>query len=788
MTATSRIDLGRVWQPYDDEPLITREMLTGLEWCDSVARARLRTYLEAVVTRRAAPVHTAVAFNAVYFGYDVDAGGYVGGPLDFGEFPSIALGDQLEALPIGAMINIRTGGDLLPAEIVYKERAHAALGPYGETPGWLSGAPSGARGPSLPHPPGQAPVLCERLVFDSAAFGQEMAPTKERLRRLNRQGRTDEFGHLVVESRYPAEDADLGDADYYARYLVTRGRARLTSALAPAPLPVLLDPGTGDDRMEAAVRGLMATVRQALSSLDATRMWGEYAFTRTSMTKRLGQTGPLGRGDLVRLAESTARQAIPPAGRRTTVSTPKPAYTAIGPALRGHTEWQGRLHGTDYPLVVCHTNALLSDYALREHDETTGLLPSGVRLSLDDRRQGGGIWRAALVGDGEGPDLADDPVDEPSGRGWSESLPQRSASRNTDEPVPSEMLGAGPTDVETVEPRPGLWWPDDGDLGSPIPLTTNDGRAEWAQPLRLAHVLGEYLPLPGYIVDEFLPAGASIGPVQVMLRHARYGLAPEQSCHDAGITSDAQGLRLDRIAWPADVFPGMWLTCAWERGSRMVHARTTPLPHPVRIDGDRIGHRYDPGVLTRDGFARLPATVGSTPHPSPEQVLLTAVRRLGLLDRFGQAMLARTDVPAAVDAVMSGVRAEATRIEAALDELLATDRLTIAWGSRSKDGRSHHPPRSGEEIVQLVCYRPHRVDERVGPPTPHPDRNGSSGSDQPVREHDVAGFLRRIGHLGHDATDEQRELYREDHRRFRLSGPGELPPGFTYVRPHKRGH
>jgi hypothetical protein len=834
MTAALQFAAGRVWQPYDDYPLITRDMLSGLDSCDRVARARLLAYLEAVVAHRAMPVHTAVAFNAVYFGYDVEAGGYVGGPLDFGDFPSIALGDQVEALPVGAMINIRTGGDLLPAEIVYKEGAHIAIGPYGETPGWLSGAPSGARGPAL-LALDEVPTLCERLVFDSAAFGQGMAPTKERLQRLRRQGRTDELGHLVIESLYTMTDADLSDADYYARYLVTRGRPQLTSALAPTPLPLLLDPGSGDDQMLAAVRGLMGTVRQALSSLDVARVWGEYVFTRASMAKRLGDAGPLGRSDLARLAESMARHAIPPVGRRTGVSRPKPVYTALGTALRAHTEWQDGIRGTDYPLAVCHANSVLSDYVRREHDETTGLLPSGVRLSLDDRWQGGGIWRAEYVKDGGDPDLADDSVDELVGRGWAESFPQRPAHQapgpwpGESEPRPGSAAAEADTEPddttftppetaeavhadrgvsldghrgdptpsdapEVVAPAagaeklvPGPLWPDDSDLGSPITLAANDSQAEWAQPLRLSHVMEEYLPLPGHIADEFLPNGAPAGPVRLVLHHAGRELPSEGVCHDARVTVGEQGVRLDGIAWPLDFFPGIWLSFTWQRGSRVIHARTTLLPHPVTIDGDLIEHRYDPRVLTRDGSVGLPATVEPEEDLPPTQLLLSAVRRLGLLDQFGQAMLARTDVPAAVDAVMDGAHVEATCIEAALARLLTTEQLVIAWGSQGADSRSHYPPRLGEPIVQLVCYRPHRVDMKAASPTSHPDQGKSTPSDQPVHEHDVAGFLRRIGHLGHEATDEQRALYREDHCRFRLSGPAELPSGFTYVRPHKRG-
>lgn len=843
MTTAAEDVSRRVWRPYDDAPLITAGMVTGLDDCDLETRERLLTYLGAVVEHRAAPVHTTVAFNALYFGYDVVSGGYVGGPLDFGTFPSVASGDRLDALPVGAMINIRTGGDLLPAEIVYKEGAHPGPDAYGGVPGWLSGAPAGARGPGFLAPDDET-TLSERLVFDTAAFGRGMAPAVTRLQRLSRQGRIDAFGHLIVEAGYEFADADLGDTDYYARYLVTRAREQLTSALAPTPLPVLLAPESSDEELLMAVRGLMGTVRQALGLLEVARVWGEYSFTRGSMARRLRSAGPLGRDDLVRLAESTANQALPRAGRRAALSGSRPVYTALGPALRARPEWHEATGGVAYPLAVCHANSVLADYARSEQEETSGLLPSGVRLSLDDRWQGGGVWRAEFAGDRS--ETAGDTgfQDEPEGRGWAESIPQspvrgpaapeatrpespagsRPEPEEPDEGVaesvePSEeelappggpaygqrsdqppqasaddqgsggaddgLLGGMP-DEATGEPICHPMWPDDSDLGSPFLSSTQDSQAEWHQPLRLAHVLDEYLPIPPNVSGEFLPAGTPVRMVRIVLHHAGVTLPAAEACHDARVTATTAGARLDGIAWPLDFFPGIWLTFSWQRGSNVIHARTTLLPQPVTVDGELIEHRYDAMVLTRDGSVGSETRSGSPGSPSAQRLLLTAVRRLGLLDRFGQAMLARTDVPAAVRAVMDGVPVEAGRMEAALRELLDAQRLTIGHGSRCAGGHTHHPPRPGEPVVQLVCYRPHSVEVRAGRPDAEGGRAGVR-PDQLPDLHAVAGFLRRIGHLGHEATDEQRALYREDHRRFRLSGPHELPSGFTYVRPHTRG-
>ncbi|MFE3942908.1 hypothetical protein ACFXPV_13715 [Streptomyces sp. NPDC059118] len=772
-----------VWRPYEDEPLVTSAFLGGWASCDAGTRQRLTTYLGALVEDRDVPVHTAVAFNAVYFGYDVASGGYVGGPLDIGAFPSVALGDEIDALPVGAMINIRTGGDLLPAEIVYKEGAHEQVEPFGDVPGWLSGAPSGACGPGL-HIPNDAPVLRERLIFDSTAFGQEMAPTTERLLRLQRRGRTDPFGHLVVNARYTPSEVELGDSDYYIRFLITRGRAQLTSAFAPTPLPTLLAPGHREEELIGGVRGLMDAIRHALGALDEARVWGEYAFTRASMASRLASTGPLGRDDLDRFARSTVRWATRSGRRR---STPGPAYTAVGAALRSRPEWHDQVRGTRYPLAVCHANSVLADVVRREPDESTGLLEGGVRLSLDDRWQAGGIWRSVLesgVAAGE-PRLG--PVDEPLGRGWAESLPIATA-----EGVQGALRGpAGqwPTRADPGVPAArvgcGLSWPDDSDLGVLVGLHVTESEVCWAVPLRSSHVRGRRLPLSEAVADELLGRRSVARRMRFVLEVAGSALPHGEESHDVHLVMDGQPC-LEGIAWPDSFFPGIWITLGWERGSSVVRGRTALLEQPVIIDGQLVEHRYDPRVLARDGgwYPDDPSGAGRA-GLSCEAVLLRAVRRLGLLDQYGQAMLARLDVPEAASIVLDGIAVDVRGIQHALTEMIADRRLTVSWGSRSRSGRTHHPPRHGEPVEELVCYWPPMSPAQGG--TVPEDEEAPQPPFPGVREHTVGGFLRRIGHLGHQATDEQRARYREDHRRFLLTGPGELPPGFTYVRPHRRG-
>ncbi len=140
-------DRAQIPDPYGDRALLTSAMTRGYDAVPDGERDRLRRYLEAVVAARPAPVHTTVAFNAVYFGYDLDGDGYGGSPLRLDDFPVITFGESTPELPVGAMVCVATGSDPLYAEIVYREGAHPEVGTLGDIPPWVSGAPVGAEGP-----------------------------------------------------------------------------------------------------------------------------------------------------------------------------------------------------------------------------------------------------------------------------------------------------------------------------------------------------------------------------------------------------------------------------------------------------------------------------------------------------------------------------------------------------------------------------------------------------------------------------------------------------------------
>ncbi len=219
-------------------------MVLGLDEASSAERQRLLRYLAALVATRRAPVHVNVAFDVVYYEFDLTTRSYVGGALNkHGSFPEVYVEAGSDALPVGALVNIASGAHPLFAEVVYKEGAHPLLREnHSSIPHWVSGAPAGATHPGHIGD-GQTdselggPVLRERLVVDVDAFGLDLSLTAEQLQRMQMRGQgLDADGHVLLDARYASRaDSDLDEAALYARYLLTRGRDQLLSASAPLP-------------------------------------------------------------------------------------------------------------------------------------------------------------------------------------------------------------------------------------------------------------------------------------------------------------------------------------------------------------------------------------------------------------------------------------------------------------------------------------------------------------------------------------------------------------------------
>jgi len=736
-----------VWRPYEDEPLFVPQMLLGFDALERADAARLVHYLTALVARRGV-VHTIVAFNAVYFGYDLTFGGYVGGPIDFDRFEQVTFGETTAALPVGAMVNVAAGGDPLFAEVVYKEGAHPALRDDGDVPGWLSGAPAGASGPGAPPEPQAAPVLTERLVVDFDAFGPALIATQAKLDRLRRRGKwLDADGHLLLQGRYAsAEDAEDADTEFYARYLLTRGREQLLAG----PLPLLLTDDAREDQLGAGLRAALDTITAALASIGTLRIWRGYAFPRAALGDRLASPGSLGRGDLTALATAISRPA--PATRRRFAPTESVRYTAVGPLLRTMSGAAPQLAGLGYAAAVCHANTVIGDYARREADDC-GVLPSGAHLRLDDAWQGGGVWRASHPA---GQHAGIDPL-VPLGLGWLESC----------QPPAAEPTQPG-TEPELA--------PDDLDSGADL-LSVTDSHLSWTVTLRLVHTLTGVAALPDRVAGEFATAGLADAALRLRLTHDGYELDPQDADQAATVTWAGPRMRLTGIQWPLEFFPGMVLTFTWQRGAVVLRARSTLLEAPVTIDGTEYEHRYDPGTLTRDtapGCARRGA--GDRGPLTLRERVLRAVRRAGHLDPDGVAVLRRSllaDLVYGREAGTAGIAA----LEPVVDAMLADGTLAIAQASVGPSGLAWPATGPGERVPVLV-WQPRPV---VGIPR---QRGGSQPDlSRYVREYSVAPFLRRLP-KGAQASPEKHTQYGRLLARYGRAG--DLPPGYTLVDGHTR--
>ncbi|PPK67026.1 hypothetical protein V5P93_003365 [Actinokineospora auranticolor] len=728
----------RPWRPYADGPLLTPAMALGPEHVPPGQMQAMRRYLGALVAIRNTPVHVNVAFNACYFGYDLTTG-YAGAAMDPASFPTVALGQTIDALPVGALINVASGGDPIWAEVVYKEGAHPSLEDDGAVPSWLSGAPAGATGPAQTELHSQ-PVLHERLVLDLDVFG--LAPTAAQIARLTRRGRFDEFGHLLVGSRYATvELAELDDTGFYRHYLLSAGRDLLFNTAAPTPLPLLLTEDAGPEHHQAALEGLFATVTAALRELDTVRIWQSYAVSRAGLSARLRSGDALGADDIASLASATARSALPDQSRRLGAAR-QVTYTALGSRLRCVNGSAIPMHGAGYANTVLHANLIFADYL--RGDAEDGLLFDRVHLRLDDSWQGGGIWRAEAPGSAHA--LLDPTI--PRGFGWAETLAP---------PAP-------PAAVEPPTPEPE---PEDE-------LAVSDSQISWTVALRAEHIDTGVLALPRPAAHMLVGDRRDGTCMRLLLNHDGHQLDVTDATQMA--TADLHGSPavLSGVSWPMDFFPGILLTVTWPRNTATLRITSTLLDMPVTIDDELdIEHCYDPRIVTRDALDR---TSGAS--ATLAQRVLRAVRRLGLLEPDGVARLARDHL--AQQVYGSSTEQTERAIDVVVAQLRERGTLTQVTGSRTAGGIAF-PAVAGQPVVPLLCYTPTVV---AGPTRP---RRFTRLDARFVGTHAVTGFLRRIEHLGHSASPHARAAYREYRARHGLAGPAELPEGWTFVRPHERG-
>ncbi|MFI8837111.1 hypothetical protein ACIGPN_39995 [Streptomyces afghaniensis] len=758
-----------VWRPYDHEPVLTPAMTGGHRSTPPEEMDRLRCYLEAVVADRRCPVHTAVAFNAAYFGYELGGEGYGNGPFDLDAFPSLTLGDEVSALPVGALVRIETGSDPLYAEIVYKEGRHPGVEEGVSVPAWVSGAPAGAQGPGVQQEATNA-VRRELLVPDLTAFGPALQLSEAKLKRFRaRQKWLNKDGHVVVDARYvSAPAAGLDDTTAFVHNLLTDQRESLMSPLVPVSVAHLAG-GSGEERMRDALLGLIDAVDHALRTSAALRSWGHYALTRSHIGAGLCHDGPLGGADLHALAGSLERGAVPDTRRRHGLNSSRTVYTAIGPWLRGVDGAEPLLTGVAYAVSVCRANLAVTDFVRGDTDN--GLRPeSDVRITLDDDFESGGIWRSHHPGSQEADDS--DPL-SPAGRGWRDTVnppePRAAVIVQQRAPEAEQPADACPADTPLA---------DHEGIGLPNYLRINDSEVCWQVPLRLAHLMEDRLPLSRMVRDGLGHLGMDTVPVRLELSHPGGMADVSEEVQEVVLDLTEETGMLCNVQWPIDFFPGLRLHIQWPRGGTVFRLYTVELEEPVDIDGQLVTHRYDSSVLTREGAPGSSRDGDSSAGLDTRRLVLRAVRRFGRLTPDGHALLDRTALPRGIYDTTPAPH-QVTALEQAVDELLAERHLYAATGSRGADGEPHHPARDGESAIALIGYAPNPV------VVPRPGPGAGALPQNKGTEHFVHGFLRRLP-AGHEPTGAQRAAYREHCRHVGKADGWELPHGYTFVTAHAR--
>ncbi|MGW2799532.1 hypothetical protein [Streptomyces sp. NPDC001269] len=766
-----------VWRPYDGEPVLMPAMTGGHRATPSEDLDRLRRYLEAVVVDRACPVHTAVAFNAAYFGYELGGEGYGNGPFNLDAFPSLTLGNEVPALPVGALVQIETGSDPLFAEIIYKEGRHPCIEDGVDVPAWASGAPAGVQG-ALEHEETPHPVRRELLVPDLTAFGPALQLDEAKLKRFrNRQKWINKDGHVVVDARYgSAQQARLDDTAAFAHHLLTHQREALLSPLVPVSVAHLIG-DSREERLQEALMGLLDTISYVLRTSENLRNWGHYALTRTRVGVGLRHEGPLGRVDLEHLTNSLERSAAPTNRRRHGLNDSRTVYTAIRPWLCGVAGAEPLLTGVEYAVSVCRANLAVADFIRGDTDN--GLrAESDVRITLDDNFENGGIWRSHHPGT---PEAGDSHPLRPAGRGWRDTLhpPAPRPAEIIRQCVPQDELLEEQSEEHHVDVSPADAPLADGEqIGLPNYLKINDSEICWRLPLRLAHLMEDRLPLSGMVRDTLAHLAMGHASVRLEISHPGGDLDASEEVQEVALDLTEEAGMLRNIQWPIDFFPGLYIHVQWPRGGSVFRLNTVELDEPLDVDGILITHHYDPSVLTREAAPGSSRDGDSSEGLDTRRLVIRAVRRFGRLTPDGHALLDRTALPRGIYDTTPAPQ-QVTELEHAVDELLAERHLYAATGSRGANGEPHHPARDGETLIDLIGYAPNPVVV----PRPGPS-NGVPTQPEGV-EHFVHGFLRRLP-AGSNPTDTQRAAYRKHCRHVGKADGWELPPGYTFVTAHSR--
>jgi hypothetical protein len=479
--------------------------------------AALQGYLRELSVARGFPLHPVVCWNALCWDYDVESRRYGDAPLD--NLLDVRHGVVGDALPVGAFVRVAAGlgrGEFW-GEVIYKEGRGVPVDSR-----WVSPASSGA--PAVIVDDGrQRSVLREALIVDFAAIEE---PDGQSLERQRQRGEfIDERHHLIVDALYDAHDADLDDATYFARWMITHLRDPLIQGRFGAALSdeVVAD----DDLLFSALVASISVLREVMASVPGCAMWRDYLFDLTEYENRMtpeAEEPPLGPSDMARMANMLTR---PPAHSSV-------GYSSLGALVLELGGGGADLYGPAWVAAVCHASYYLIKWL--EENAPDGWCDSrdgAVHVRLDDAWLVGGVWRVERLTDGLGAYCAI-PPEVPLGLGYAEST----------------GMFEVPEEFET-------------------PLTVNSTQIAMSISLTVADVMQSRLRLDRAALGVI--AAERGDTIVVRLNVEGLALLPSEVAHSTTVhCASDEVASLWGVVWPYPYCAGSRVNVVWVRGSSAV--------------------------------------------------------------------------------------------------------------------------------------------------------------------------------------------------------------------------
>ncbi len=367
--------------------------------------SRLESYLRELCIVRGFPLNPVLCWNALCWDFDLERGQYADAPLEY--LSEVRHGATIEALPVGAFIRVPVGRghDEFWGEVVYKEGRSVPL-----NSSWVQPQFSGAPAAIVEEHGHYSSVLTEALIVDFDAISEPTGQSFERQRQ--RASVIDERHHLVVDARYDATDAELDDATYFARWMITHLRdpliqGRFGAALSDAAL-------ADDDLLLSALIASITALREVMSQVPDCVMWRDYLFDLDAYDRRMTpdvNEPPLGSSDMAHLARMLTH--LP--------THSSVGYSSLGSLLVELGGGGADLNGPDWATAVCHASHFLIEWlAEKAPDGWLDSRDGTVHVRLDDAWLTGGIWRAERLTDGFSAYCAI-PPEVPLGLGYAEA-------------------------------------------------------------------------------------------------------------------------------------------------------------------------------------------------------------------------------------------------------------------------------------------------------------------------------------------------------------------------------